>query len=112
MLDSIVNYFDLSASFAGEGPTHALVWPQYLMAVIGVLIEPYLREYIATGKWTFSGFWGRTAFALIIGLMILPALYRSTFDPTKPEWVQVVALLPMAMGWRTLVDLGAKALGR
>jgi hypothetical protein len=109
MLDQILTYFDLTASFAGE-KSFPSVWPQYLMAVIGVLIEPYLREYIASGQWKFSGFWGRTAFALIIGLLILPALYRGTFDPDKPQWLQVLALLPMAMGWRTLVDLGAKAL--
>lgn len=121
VFQSLVSYFDLQSGegriradsdlSAGTGSHFAAVWPQYLTVASGVVAEPFLRNYIAVGSWSveFSQLGGRIVFGLIIAVMLLPAVYRAAFDPSKPIIVQLAALFPMGIGWQSIVHVGAKA---
>lgn len=120
MLSKLIRYFDLQSESrgvaavghaAGAGP--APVIPQYLAVAAGVFIEPLLRGYIESGQWQFqwSGVLGRLVFGLIIALILLPAVYKSAFDPQKPVLVQLAALFPLGIGWQSLFASATKAVG-
>lgn len=117
MLNHLIRYFDLqsrSRATAAQGHAgkvkHAPVMPQYLVVSAGVVVEPFLRNYIESDVWQYeiSSLSGRVVFGLIIGLALLPVLYKSTFDPKKPILVQLAALFPMGLGWQSLVTTGTK----
>lgn len=111
MLNSIFRYFDLQsdsrttiAQGTSSDSVHAPVFPQYLVVSAGVVLEPLLRSYVQTGEWNFdsSVFGGRLLFGLIIGIIILPGIYKSSFDPRKPILIQLAALFPLGIGWQSL----------
>jgi hypothetical protein len=117
MINQIARYFDLQSDLrrvtAGGhsgGGAHAPVFPQYLALAAGVVVEPLLRRYIETGAWQFdlSSLIGRVLFGLIIGIIILPAVYKSSFDPQKPVLVQLAALFPLGIGWQSLFSSATK----
>jgi hypothetical protein len=117
MLNELIRYFDLqseSRRIVAEGhdatPKHAPVLPQYIVASAGVVIEPLLRTYIQSGTWhyEFSALLGRIFFGLIVGIIILPSIYKSAFDPEKPILVQLAALFPLGIGWQSLFTSATK----
>ena len=119
MINEIVTYFDLQSArrrTAAEGNSaaspQAPVLPQYLVVSIGVFIEPFLRHYMDSGTWTID--WrsalSRAAFGLIVGVIILPAVYKSSFDPGKPLLVQLAALFPLGIGWQSIFASATKLL--
>jgi hypothetical protein len=126
MLDEVVRYFDLqsgkrpprqargatSTSAANADRAHAPVLPQYGAVALGVLADPLLRNYIATDafKFDFTGFPGRTLFALLMAIVLLPAVYKNAFDPDKPILVQLCALFASGLGWQSLFQAGAAAI--
>ena len=86
MLNSVFRYFDLQFKIRSVTPqgtsgqsTYAPVLPQYLAASAGVIVEPLLRGYINTGAWQYgiSALAGRVVFGLIVGIVLLPAIYKS-----------------------------------
>jgi hypothetical protein len=107
MLNGIVNYFDLRTAVESLVPKrgavkraasetaekHAAVLPQYGAVALGVLADPLLRNYIETHNFAldFAGVAGRTGFALLMAIALLPAVYKNAFDPDKPL-VQLCAL--------------------
>ena len=111
MANRLIRYFDLNSGQRGVQPPPNPVWPQYLVVAAGVLVEPYLRNYIQKGNWDVdpAGLLGRTIFALLIAVVILPAIYRGAFDPNKPISIQLMALFPLGIGWRSLFDTAVKA---
>lgn len=118
MFNRIIRYFDLQSAQrtttpAGHkaGSKTAPVLPQYLAVSAGVVIEPFLRRYIDSGGWDFDfqTFWGRLVFGLIIGVVILPGIYKSTFDPKQPILIQLAALFPLGIGWQSLFTSATKA---
>lgn len=123
MLNNLIRYFDLqSATRSAKAEGHAAsdrapVFPQYAALALGVIVEPFLRHYIETGSWAVElrTVIGRIVFGLIIAVVILPSVYRSSFDPTKPILVQLAALFPMGLGWQSLlnaaVETGPKLAG-
>jgi len=110
VINEIIKYFDLQSNnrktvAKGTGASdHAPVWPQYLVVALGVIIEPFLRTYSETGAWRvdLSSVWGRTVFGLIVAAVILPGIYKTSFETTRPKWIQLMALFPMGLGWQTL----------
>jgi hypothetical protein len=117
MVNRVIRYFDLqsdSRRVGAEGhaarAAHAPVFAQYLVVAAGVIIEPALRNYVSTGAWDFAGsaFFGRVVFGLIVGIIILPAVYKSAFDPQKPLLVQLAALFPLGIGWQSLFQSATK----
>lgn len=89
----------------------APVVPQYIAASAGVVAEPFLRRYIDYSRWDFDAmtFGGRVFFGLIIGIIILPSIYRSSFDPSKPIIIQLFALFPLGIGWQSLFTSATRA---
>lgn len=57
MLNHLIQYFDLQSGYrqlvAEEQASapHAPTLPQYLAVSVGVFIEPFSRDYIASGRW-------------------------------------------------------------
>ena len=111
-LNALLEYFDLRKGSGGikaqAAGQFASVWPPYIAVTAGVVVEPYLRRYIERETWSFdpSTFAGRLLFGLFIAIILLPAVYRSAFDPDKPVIVQLAALFPMGIGWQSLVNVG------
>jgi hypothetical protein len=117
MLNPIVRYFDLQSAQRTATPAGhkaaskaAPVLPQYLAVSAGVIIEPFLRRYIDKGSWEVDveTFLGRALFGLIIGIVILPSIYKSTFDPKQPIIIQLFALFPLGIGWQSLFTSATK----
>ena len=115
-LENVVRYFDLQSENRRVSATghaskdHLPVLPQYLALCLGVMIEPYINSYVATGafNWGWSAAATRAVFALLIGIVILPGVYRSSFDTKRPSLIQLAALVPMGMGWQTLFAAATK----
>jgi hypothetical protein len=96
----------------GRRPISSLHWlPQYISLILGILIQPFFSAYQHAGHWNFVGFSGRILFALIIGLAIFPAVYKSAFDPEKPLFVQLCAIFAAGMGWESLLKTALKVSG-
>lgn len=117
MLNSIIRYFDLQsaqrdviAKGQRSGGKYAPVLPQYFAASSGVIVEPLLRHYLNSGSWAFdwATFGGRVIFGLIVGVIILPGIYKSSFDPTRPVFVQLAALFPLGIGWQSIFASATK----
>ena len=125
MIDGIINYFDLQSTVGSVLPTkgaakrvaaetaakHAAVLPQYGAVALGVLADPLLRNYIETQHFALdlAGIAGRTGFALLMAIALLPAVYKNAFDPEKPILVQLCALFASGLGWQSLFQAGATA---
>ena len=74
-------------------------------------MDPLLRGYIASGifNFDFAGVLGRTAFALLMAIVLLPAVYKNAFDPDKPMLVQLCALFVSGLGWQSLFQTAVTA---
>jgi hypothetical protein len=77
---------------------------QYLVLVLGIVIQPFFANYQATHNWSFTGFWGWLLFSVIAGLAILPSVYKNTIDPEKPLPIQLCVLFVAGMGWESLLS--------
>lgn len=117
MVNRIIRYFDLQSAHRhvlaqGHDSTAppAPVLPQYLIVSAGVIADPLLRAYISSGAWSFElpAVLGRMLFGLIVGIILLPAVYKSTFDTQKPVLVQLAALFPLGIGWQSLFTTATK----
>lgn len=119
MLNALVRYFDLQSGrrlgavghAADSG--HAPVLPQYFIVALGVVVDPLLRHYIQYSSWNvaWSTLFGRVVFGLIVGIIILPAVYKSTFDTNKPIFLQLLALFPLGIGWQSLFTAATQGHG-
>jgi hypothetical protein len=118
-VNGIVRYFDLQSmkrsllpeAQGGGGGVSAPVFPQYCAVVLGVVVQPYLQQYMKIGHWslTVPDVVGRLVFGAIIGLLAFPAVYKNAFDPDKPLIVQLCAIFAAGIGWQSLIEGGAKA---
>ncbi len=117
VLNTVGSYFDLQSQnrpLATAAQTksniNAPVFPQYFAVCLGVIAEPYLRHYVNSGAWEYDGqaFISRIVFGLVVSIIILPGVYKSSFDPEKPIAVQLAALFPIGIGWQSLVASAAK----
>jgi hypothetical protein len=117
-MNRLIGYFDLyrdrrpkvTPGLAGAGNT--IPWQfQYVALVLGILIEPGLTTYRQTQTWTFPDHWGAVAFAIVVGLIGLPFVYRKAFDEAKPMVVQLAPIFTSGIGWQSLVS-GVAALGQ
>jgi hypothetical protein len=114
-MNKIMHYFDLApASSRGHGadqvrPTLLPWWPQYLTLVLGITIQPFFEAYQKTSHWEINGPIGRVVFALIVGVLIFPSVYKGAFDPDKPIFIQLCAIFAAGMGWQSLLHTAATA---
>ncbi|MFB6414944.1 MULTISPECIES: hypothetical protein [Bradyrhizobium] len=122
MLNNIIAYFDLQSEKRARGPTgfsddgsgHAPVLPQYFALTLGVLVDPLLRNYIASGAFnvSFQTLGARSIFALLIAIVLLPAVYRNAFDPSRPISVQLCALFVSGLGWQSVFQAAVKTVAQ
>lgn len=118
MTIDFANYFDLQSQergargqgFADPGKK-LLVIPQYLALVLGIGVQPFLAAYQATGKWSLLGLWGWVVFAVIVGLIIFPSVYKNSFDTSKPIFVQFCMIFAAGMGWESLLSTAGTVAG-
>jgi hypothetical protein len=78
-------------------------WPQYLALISGVAVQPFFESYQQTQQWNIHGALERLAFAIVVGLVIFPSVYRGAFDPDKPIFLQLCAIFATGMGWQSLL---------
>jgi hypothetical protein len=113
-LNSIIRYFDL-ASETRTGGAYSVSrglgkpapwWPQYIAFVLGVIIQPPLEYFRNSNphQWDFSTTPGWILFALIVGIVALPGIYKNAFDPTKPIIVQLCTIFVFGLGWQAVVQ--------
>jgi hypothetical protein len=88
------------------------VIPQYIALVIGILIQPFFAAFQTNGTWIFTGILGRLLFGVIAGILILPSVYKTSFDPEKPIFIQYCVLFTAGMGWEGLLNAAITAAGK
>jgi hypothetical protein len=116
VVEGVIRYFNILSNVSGPKGARALSssgkplpWiPQWVALFAGVLIQPFFQHYQVTKQWAFDGFEGWAVFALIVSLVIFPAIYRNAFDPTKPVFVQILPIFTAGMGWQSLVSTALK----
>lgn len=119
--NSLIRYFDL-ASETRPGGARAITgsegkpapWlPQYVALVLGILVQPLFEHFRNTSphQWDFTSMPVWIPFALIVGIVIFPAVYKNAFDPTKPIFVQLCAIFAGGLGWQALLQTAVKAGG-
>jgi hypothetical protein len=119
-LNSVIKYFDL-ASETRPGGAYAVSdgvakpapwWPQYIALVAGIIAQPPFEKFRNTHQWDLSSVPSWIPFALIVGILVLPAIYKNAFDPTKPIFVQLCTIFASGIGWQALLQTVVKAAGK
>ena len=117
-MNKLKRYFDLlsgareqrATSLHGEADGKKLHWlPQYFFLIFGITIQPFMVNYQNNKAWNLDGFGGWLIFAIIISVIIFPAVYKSAFDPEKPLFVQLCAIFASGIGWESLLNTGINA---
>jgi hypothetical protein len=109
----LIKYLDLASQYRREGEfavsdteeKKLMWWPQYLALLLGIMVQPYLQQYINTKHWHIEGIWGWMIASVFIAIMAFPAIYKSALDPTKPIFVQFCVIFTAGMGWQTIVNV-------
>jgi hypothetical protein len=114
----LLRYFDLTsetraqASGAATGLNKPAPWiPQYLALVLGILVQPPFEHFRNTTPhaWDLSSMPVWIPFAIVVGIVIFPAVYKNAFDPSKPIFVQLCAIFAGGLGWQALLQTAVKA---
>jgi hypothetical protein len=113
-MERIIEYFDLYSRLKEEGrprakarggnTTNFNVLPQYFFLLLGVVIQPFLEGYMASGHWrlgSFSDIWGWVVVSAVIAFVLLPAVYKGAFDESKPLTIQLAPIFTSGLGWQT-----------
>jgi hypothetical protein len=117
-MKKIIDYFDIYNQIrptvserTTEGtPERDVPWPfQWLALLAGILIQPSFAYYQSHGVWKFDGFVGWMGFAVITAVIVFPAVYRNSFDPAKPVFIQIIPIFTAGLGWQSLLTTAAKA---
>ncbi|MFT6658177.1 hypothetical protein [Maritalea sp.] len=109
-LQTMVDPAAPGAPAASTPPTFAPVWPQYIALVLGIVADPFIKSYITSKSFGLDlGQLGPLlAFSIVMGIMILPGVYKNSFAPDKPILVQLAAIFTAGVGWQTLFEAAAK----
>lgn len=114
-MNKIINYFDLVSELRHDtayavSEEKKLHWiPQYVALLLGIAVQPFFQQYMDTGTWEIKGLLPWLVAAFIIGLMAFPAVYKNSFDPTKPLFVQLCVIFTSGMGWQGIVSIAQQA---
>jgi hypothetical protein len=117
-LNSSVRYFDLASetrsggayAVADSGTKPAPWFPQYIALVLGIIMQPPFEHFRNTNphEWAFASMPVWIPFALIVAIVIFPAIYKNAFDPTKPIFVQLCTIFASGLGWQALLQTAVK----
>jgi hypothetical protein len=122
MLNKIARHFDIYANVRPRGATarsevegakQLSAWPQWIALLLGIAVQPYLTEFRTKGLWNFemSQFWGWLLFAALAAIIIFPSVYRNTFDPQKPIFLQLIPIFTAGLGWEALFGAATQVAG-
>jgi len=108
-LQTMVDTKSPDAPAAATPPQFAPVWPQYIALVLGIVADPFIKSYIATKSFgmDLGAIGPLLAFSIVMGIMILPGVYKNSFAPDKPILVQLAAIFTAGVGWQTLFEAAA-----
>jgi hypothetical protein len=118
-VNTVIRYFDLQSARravapeaqAGTKQRLPVLW-QYVALVLGILVQPLLAKYAATKTWDLGAVPGWIPFAIIIGLVIFPGVYKKAANPgANPLFVQLCAIFASGIGWQSLVAVAGKGIG-
>lgn len=115
LLRRIIDYFDLTVK-----PDHVRIQTQppkkfmafqYLAVTLGVIIQPFLENFIKTNQWsvTPNQLGARVIFGFIIGIAIFPAVYKNSWDEKSPIPIQMCSIFVAGLGWQTLFNVGVQS---
>lgn len=119
-INNLFAYFDLQSKARGQprltgtargtSGGNLTVLPQYGALLLGIAVQPYFENYRQTGSWAFDvgSAIGWLVFAMIAGLIVFPSVYRKSFDPEQPRFVQFCTVFAGGMGWKALLDTALK----
>lgn len=104
------DYFDIRkdprirAQGAGDGQQEkSLPWfPQWVALFLGIVVQPFLSAYLKTGHWEFGTALSWFFAAFLLAFICFPAVYRQSFDVSKPITVQIIPLFTAGLGWNSL----------
>ncbi|NVJ98786.1 MAG: hypothetical protein HWE25_11570 [Alphaproteobacteria bacterium] len=87
--------------------------PQYLAFSVGILAEPFFTLVGANhAPAEASTIVSRLLFAMVIGLLLLPNVYKAIFNPAKAVGLQMLILCLLGLGWQSLFKVvGTAAIG-
>jgi hypothetical protein len=120
-MNRLIRYFDLQsarrqqkamAQAKGQPGPSLPVIPQYLALVLGIAVQPYLSAYQKSHVWDLGGWQGWLVFAFLVGLVVFPAVYKKTFDPQSPLFLQFCAIFSAGMGWQSLFATAMAVAGK
>ncbi|MEM1366626.1 MAG: hypothetical protein AAGG02_01165 [Cyanobacteria bacterium P01_H01_bin.15] len=116
-MNRIFRYFDLSSEVRASRPKSksaekSLHWfPQYLALLLGIIAQPFIQEYFVNGSWNLHGLLSWIVASAFVAIMAFPSIYKSSFDPQKPIFVQFCVIFTSGMGWQSLLGATGEALG-
>jgi len=110
-INQVIEYFDLVSQYrpggsraVAEGARKLHWFPQYLALLAGIVAQPYFQRYMTARQWNATGLWGWIIASAIIAVMAFPAVYKDSFEATKPLVVQMCVIFTSGTGWQTLVS--------
>jgi hypothetical protein len=116
-MNMLTRYFDLASTLGGDSvrnvePTgQPQVLPQYAALTLGIVAEPLITSYIAKRSFSidWSSAWQSVLFAVLMGIIIFPAVYKDAFDPKRPFIIQLCAIFTSGIGWQSLFQAATGA---
>src|SRR2546429_8306337 len=118
-MNKLIKYFDLASEArpkraqakTSDAAVRKLHWfPQYLAVLAGIIVQPFIQRYMASGVWDLKGFWGWLTASIVIAVIAFPGVYKQSFDVEKPLSVQLAVIFATGMGWQSLVGAAVKGL--
>lgn len=117
-MNSVIRYFDLNRDIR---PKHAMgvsdeekqvSWQiQYFALLLGIVIQPYFAYFQQHREWKLDALSGWILFSIIVALVCFPGLYRNSFDPKKPVFLQLIPIFTAGLGWQSLFATAMKSAG-
>jgi hypothetical protein len=114
-INEIFDYFDLQSQHRGDqaqaGAPRKWVFPQYLMFVLGIAVQPYLATYQSTGHIDLDlmHFGKRVAVGLVLGLLFFPGAYKSIKTTSPINFIDICLIFSSGVTWQTLAGSAQKA---
>lgn len=112
-MNKIIRYFDLASEIrpkiakarSENQPVPPANWQlQYLALLLGIIVQRFFHQYMTTGTWNLSGLGGWVIASIILAIVIFPGIYKNSFDPERPIFVQLCVIFTSGMGWQSLAS--------
>lgn len=82
---------------------------QYLVLLAGIVIQPYFAHFQQHKVWDFTAVPGWILFSAIVALVTFPAVYKNSFDPSRPMGIQLIPIFTAGLGWQSLFTTAMNA---